>query len=193
MNVGGGTKAIPIPQHYNGWEHVLLDIDPAGKPDIICDARELSKLSAGVYDAIYCSHNLEHYWRHDLPKVLLGFAHVLKQDGFVEIDVPDLKSVFEKMVAHHMDLDDALYESPSGPITIKDIIFGYGKQIAASGQDFYAHKNGFTAKSLARSLFLYGFKQIYLHVSGYAIHAMAFRAEPTPEQQSLLQIKVKSK
>jgi len=28
LNVGGGSKNIPIPPLYSGWEHVLLDIDP---------------------------------------------------------------------------------------------------------------------------------------------------------------------
>ena len=92
LNVGGGSKEIPIPEHYEGWEHVLLDIDAARKPDVVCDARELSKLPAGLYDAVYCSHNLEHYWRHDVPRVLKGFAHVLGAHGFAEVAVPDVKA-----------------------------------------------------------------------------------------------------
>ena len=61
LNVGGGSKDIPLPPHYAGWEHVLMDIDPKGQPDLVCDARELPALPAGQYDAIFCSHNLEHY------------------------------------------------------------------------------------------------------------------------------------
>lgn len=60
LNVGGNTKAIPLPPEYAGWEHVLLDIDPKGNPDVVCDARELTTLPSATYDAIYCSHNLEH-------------------------------------------------------------------------------------------------------------------------------------
>jgi hypothetical protein len=26
LNVGGGTKAIAIPPHFDGWRHDLLDI-----------------------------------------------------------------------------------------------------------------------------------------------------------------------
>src|SRR5512141_1346388 len=70
LNVGGGTKAISIPDYFAGWRHDLLDIDSRGGPDIVCDARELQKLPCGSYDAIYCSHNLEHYYRHDGLKVL---------------------------------------------------------------------------------------------------------------------------
>lgn len=73
LNVGGNSKETPLPQKYAGWEHVILDIDPAVKPDVVCDARELSSLLCSTYDSVYCSHNLEHYYHHDVKKVLLGF------------------------------------------------------------------------------------------------------------------------
>ena len=28
LNVGGNSKAIPLPPQYAGFDHVLLDIDP---------------------------------------------------------------------------------------------------------------------------------------------------------------------
>src|SRR4051812_19058162 len=90
LNVGGGNKNIPLPAYYEGWEHVLLDIDPKGKPDVVCDARQLSQLPTSQYDAIYCSHNLEHYYHHDVAKVLAGFLHVMKDNAFAHIRVPDM-------------------------------------------------------------------------------------------------------
>src|SRR5438270_2089285 len=98
LNVGGGSKTTPIPPYYGDWEHVLLDVDPRGRPDIVCDARNLQFLQGGQFDAVYCSHNLEHYHRHDGAKVLRGFHHVLKADGFAEIKVPDLESVIQRIV-----------------------------------------------------------------------------------------------
>lgn len=89
LNVGGGTRDIPLPPQYQGWEHILLDIDPRGQPDIVADARELTRLPPAQFDAVYCSHNLEHYYRHDGVKVLAGFRHVLKEDGLAHIMVPD--------------------------------------------------------------------------------------------------------
>jgi hypothetical protein len=44
LNVGGNSKAIPLPPHYAEFEHLLLDIDPKGSPDIVCDARMLTTL-----------------------------------------------------------------------------------------------------------------------------------------------------
>jgi hypothetical protein len=53
LNVGGNDKAIPLPPQYADFEHLLLDIDPKGSPDILCDARELMTLEGGQFDAIY--------------------------------------------------------------------------------------------------------------------------------------------
>jgi hypothetical protein len=186
LNVGGGSKAIPIPGYYEGWEHVLLDVDSAQKPDVVCDARELATLPAGLYDAVYCAHNLEHYWRHDLARVLDGFAHVLQAQGFAEIAVPDMKAVFAEMLRRGLDIDDVLYESPSGPITVNDVIYGWGRQIAASGNDYYAHKNGFTRESLVGVLRKAGFAWVFVTSGPYEVRALAFKQAPTPEQKALL-------
>src|SRR5258706_14012634 len=75
LNVGGNNKNIALPSCYMGWKQTLLDIDPRGEPDIVLDARELSRVPPCEYDAVYCSHNLEHYYRHDGSKVLAGFFH----------------------------------------------------------------------------------------------------------------------
>jgi predicted SAM-dependent methyltransferase len=188
LNVGGGSSAILIPAHYRGWDHIRLDVDPAADPDIVCDARELESLPAGVYDAVYCSHNLEHYWRHDLPRVLKGFAHVLTPEGFAEVAVPDLRAVFERVQRDDMDLDDVLYQSPAGPITVNDVVYGFGREIAESGNDFYAHKNAFTAKSLARAFAIAGFGRVLTTRGPYEIRAFAFKGEPTAEQRALLKL-----
>src|SRR3954469_19036580 len=90
LNVGGNNREIPLPQEYRGWEQVMLDIDPASKPDILLDARNLTELPAAGFEAVYCSHNLEHYFRHDLRRVLAGFLHVLKPEGFAHVLVPDI-------------------------------------------------------------------------------------------------------
>jgi Methyltransferase domain len=188
LNVGGNSKAIPIPPHYDGWEHHLLDIDPSGEPEIVCDARAMTTLPAAGYDAVWCSHNLEHYWRHDLPKVLAGFLHVLKDDGYAEVRVPDMKGVFEEMLKRGIDIDDMLYESPAGPITVNDVIYGFGKKIAESGVDFYAHKNGFTRRSLVMALKGAGFEVVFTGSGPFEITALAFKTQPTPEHKAIFRL-----
>jgi SAM-dependent methyltransferase len=190
LNVGGGSKNIAIPAHYEGFEHLLLDIDPAGAPDIVKDARALDDLEPDQFDAIYCSHNLEHYFPHDVPRVLAGFLHVLKPDGFVEIRVPDLDRVMHAYVERGMDIEDVLYTSRSGPILVRDVIYGFGRRIARSGVDFYAHKTGFTAKSLARTLKTAGFAYVLRRPSSdYELHVVAFPVGPGPQHQSLLNLR----
>jgi len=188
LNVGGGNKNIAIPAHYKNWQHQLLDIDPDGDADIILDARELQTQAASQFDAIYCSHNLEHYFKHDVAKVLAGFLHVLKPDGFAEIHVPDMRGVLTHFVHSGMDIDDVLYESASGPITVLDVIYGWGKQIEKTGVDFYAHKTGFTESSLILTLKQAGFANVWIAQSTdpFGIGALAFKQHPTPAQIALL-------
>jgi SAM-dependent methyltransferase len=194
LNVGGGSKEIPIPPYFNNWRHDLLDIDPKGKPDVLCDARELHTLAANQYDAVYCSHNLEHYYKHDGPKVVKGFLHVLKPDGFAQIHVPDVASVMRRVVASNLDIEDVLYQSPGGPISVCDVIYGWAKQIETSGVDFYAHKTGFTTDSLEGLLRRSGFSNVYMFASeeGFEIKAIAFKKEPTAAQRSLLALPASS-
>lgn len=182
LNVGGNSKGIALPEIYSGWTQVWLDIDPAVNPDVLCDARELLSLPANTYDAIYCSHNLEHYYRHDVKKVLVGFLHVLKKDGFVHLRVPDMAAVMRAFVENNMDINDALYESPVGPITVQDVMYGYGKEIEQSGNDFFAHKTGFTEKSLIATLIDANFYQVFSGTSDLEVIAFAFKDEPSPAE-----------
>ncbi len=188
LNVGGGNKLIDIPAHYENWEHLLLDIDPSSGADIILDARKLSTLTAEQFDAIYCSHNLEHYYAHDVPTVLSGFFHALKSDGFVEIHVPDMRAVLTRFVETGMEIDDILYQSPSGPISVLDVIYGWGKQIESTGVDFYAHKTGFTEVTLLAALKRAGFTHIWIARTAdpFAVGAFAFKQSPTATQISRL-------
>jgi hypothetical protein len=187
LNVGGGSKQIPIPGHYRGWRHVLLDVDPKGSPDLVCDARELTRLPPAQFDAVYCSHNLEHYYRHHGQQVLRGFLHVMKPEGFAEIVVPDLKAVMRKVVNDGIELEDVLYRSAAGPITVRDVIYGWGKQIESSGVDFYAHKNGFSPATLRQFVQDAGFGTVIVgeRPEAFEMRALAFPGNPAPWQRAL--------
>ena len=185
LNVGGNSKTIALPPQYAGFEHLLLDIDPRGSPDIVCDARKLTTLGAGQFDAIYCSHNLEHYYRHDVRRVLAGFLHVLNDRGFAHIRVPDVQEVMRVTIERGLDIDDVLYQSPAGPIMVLDVLYGYSVEIERSGKDFYAHKTGFTQKSLLKALTVAGFRKIYSVVGNLEINALAFKGEPDQTTRGL--------
>jgi hypothetical protein len=183
LNVGGGSKKIPIPPRYDGWEHVLLDIDPKTGADVVMDARLLHTLPPAKYDAVYCAHNLEHYYRHESVQVLRGFLHVLKPEGFAEIRVPDLEKVMKLVVANGLDIDDVLYQSGLGPILVRDVIYGYHVEIERSGNDFYAHKTGFTPKALRETVLKAGFEVVMNAVTEhFELLALAFVKQPTMER-----------
>jgi hypothetical protein len=188
LNVGGNSKEIPLPPQYAQFEHLLLDVDPRGYPDILCDARDLGTLQAAQFDAIYCSHNLEHYYRHDVRVVLAGFLHVLKDDGFTQIIVPDLQAVMRAAIEQGLDVEDVLYQSPAGPITVLDVLYGLGVQIEESGQDFFAHKTGFTAKSLHRALQSAGFEAVYVDTGDLEVRALAFKSTPDANSRALFNL-----
>ncbi len=188
LNVGGGSKSIQLPPEYLGFEQVLLDIDPQGAPDIVLDGRQLGELAAAQFDAIYCSHNLEHYFRHDVPKVLGGFFHVLKPGGFAQIRVPDLTELMRRVVQGKIDLEETLYVSPAGPIAPIDVIYGLGRQIEASGVDFFAHKTGFSDQSLARAVERAGFAPNFSRVADLEINLIAFKGTPDPDNLRLFGI-----
>jgi hypothetical protein len=192
LNVGGGSKGISIPQVYDGWEHVLLDIDPRGNPDIVCDALQLSRLPPSEFDAVYCSHNLEHYHRHEVGDVLAGIRHVLKADGFADIRVPDLGELMRTVVRDGLDIDDVLYQAEAGPITVCDVLFGYGVQIERSGNSFFAHKTGFTRKSLTQMLGRCGFSCVFARSGNLEVVALAFKDKPTEFATRLLDLRPSS-
>lgn len=188
LNVGGGSKETAIPAHFAGWQHDLLDIDPRDGPDLVCDARKLRDLPGGVYDAVYCSHNLEHYYRHEGLNVVRGFHHMLNDTGFAEIVVPDISQVLEALHERKLELDDVLYQSLAGPISAHDVVYGLQREIESTGQDFYAHKTGFTPKSLGKILVDGGFFKIFVRTGeeALAVNALAFKTAPTAEQCELL-------
>jgi ubiquinone/menaquinone biosynthesis C-methylase UbiE len=188
LNVGGNNKAIQLPPQYTNFDHILLDIDPKGSPDIVCDARKLTTLDATQFDAVYSSHNLEHYYRHDVSLVLAGFLHVLKEGGFAHIRVPDINEVMRVTIERGLDIDDILYQSPAGPIMVLDVLYGYSVEIEKSGQDFFAHKTGFTQKSLNNALQRAGFSKIYSGVGDLEINVFAFKGVPDQITRTLLNI-----
>jgi hypothetical protein len=89
-----------------------------------------------------------------------------------------------------LDVEDILYQSPSGPIAVQDVIYGYGKEIETTGNDFYAHKTGFTPKSLHSALERAGFSPIFVSASlaAFEIRAFAFKSEPTSLHRELLDL-----
>ncbi len=117
----------------------------------------------------------------------------MKADRFADIRVPDLDALMKIYVSRNLDITDVLYQSNAGPITVRDVLYGLGRKIATSGNDFFAHKTGFSPKSLARVLTEYGFPHYRIASSRLEIRALAFTRPPTRDHQELLRLELKSK
>lgn len=189
LNVGGGSKLIPIAEQFADYEHVLLDIDPDCQPDICLDARELSTLPAGQFDAVYCSHNLEHFHEHEVQVVLAGFLHVLNDRGFALIKVPDIGALIQHVVERNLGLEDVVYHTMNGaPIRTLDMLYGWKKMIERNKSDFYMHKTGFSETSLGSAAMRAGFKVLYSTSLYLEIVLYAFKREPDETTKQLFKL-----
>lgn len=86
--------------------------------------------------------------------------------------------VMRQAVQKSLDIDDVLYQSPAGPITVRDVFYGFGLEIERSGNDFFAHKTGFTQKSLVNMLGRCGFPFVYSTTGNLEVVALAFKQQP---------------
>lgn len=176
LNVGGNDRKILLPEEFAEFDQLLLDIDPLVKPDVLCDAREMvNKLEPEQFDVVYCSHNLEHYYEHDVAKVLASFLHVLKEGGMLYARVPDMGAVMKTVVEQNLDIEDVLYQAAAGPIRVLDVMYGWAAQIEQSGVDFFSHKTGFTVQSLVRKIQNAGFSDVYMATRNLEIVVWAFK------------------
>lgn len=140
-----------------GWKEVRLDIDRAVQPDIVGSIADLSSIATASFDAIWCSHNLEHLHTHEVPKALAEFRRVLKPDGFALVTTPDLELIAGLVIAGR--LEEPAYQSAAGPISALDMLFGLSTSIER-GNLFMAHNSGFTTDRIGRLLVASGFAEV---------------------------------
>jgi SAM-dependent methyltransferase len=141
------------------WKEIRFDIDERVNPDIVGTLIDMSAVETGSVDAIYSAHNIEHVFPHEVPIVLREFHRVLKDDGMVVLRCPDLQSVCEAVADNK--LLEPLYETGQGhKISPIDILYGWRMKIAL-GNEYMAHKGGFTYSVLNDAFIEAGFKMNY--------------------------------
>lgn len=158
LNVGSGPFSLRKlhPSFVRTeWQELRLDIDPNVKPDIVGTITDIQGvIEDGSFDAIWCSHVLEHLHSHEIPNALQEIRRILKPDGFVLLTSPDMESVAELILSK--GIDHVAYVSPAGPITVLDMIYGHSASIAR-GRQYMAHNSGFTVQRLGDLLVENGF------------------------------------
>ena len=160
LNVGCGPKTKSQIKGFDNddWKEVRFDIDENVNPDIVGTLTDMSLVETRSVDAVYSSNNIEHIYPHEVLIALKEFYRVLKDDGIVVITCLDLQAVCE-LVAKDKLLEP-FYESPVGPISPIDILYGHRETIE-NGFEYMAHKGGFTYSTLNSSFFEAGFKARY--------------------------------
>lgn len=177
LHVGCGPRASGLlPKEFTTpqWHEVRLDIDPGVDPDIIGTITDMTAVAQRSVDAIWSSHNLEHVFPHEVPVALREFYRVLKPGGIAHVQVPDITVPARQIVRG--GIEDVIYQSPAGPITALDMLFGHNEAIA-SGKHYMAHRTGFTQKSMTARFVEVGFTDVRVEAKSKALWATATRPE----------------
>ena len=188
LHVGCGADRIirTTPGFNNGsWKEVRLDINELNQPDVIGSMTDMSGVDSESVDAIFSSHNIEHLYIHEVSIALAEFKRVLKPDGFCVITCPDIQTVCE-LVAQNKLMDTA-YQSPAGPITPLDILYGHSNSIK-DGNAYMAHHCGFTQRSLSNALKQSGYSSVAAmrRPQSFDLWVIASKGNRTEEQMRLL-------
>jgi SAM-dependent methyltransferase len=160
LNLGSGSadglRTLP---YFESWKELRVDVNPEVEPDIVASAVDLGDCEDGAVDAVWSSHCIEHLLPHEVPLALKEIRRVLSPAGFALIVVPDLQAVAAWVAEDR--LHEVIYESPAGPVTAHDVIFGFGPAIER-GETCMAHRCGFTPTLMLERLQEARFAQILL-------------------------------
>ena len=154
VGCGAQNKSSCLGFNNDNWKEIRFDIDKNVNPDIVGTLTDMKSVETGSVDAVYSSHNIEHIFPHEVPIALREFYRVLKEDGIVVITCPDLQSAGEALTQDK--LFETLYEGHDGPVTAFDVLFGYQEKV--EGNEYMAHKGGFTYSTLDSAFYEAGFK-----------------------------------
>lgn len=128
-----------------GWK--ILNIQPGEQVDFIGNCTDLSRFASGSVEAIYASHVLEHLgYLDELPQAIKEFRRVLRNDGRLQVSVPDLEALSRLFVDPRLDMSMRFH--------VMRIMFG-GQ---TNAHDF--HKAGLTYEFLTDYLTVAGFRDI---------------------------------
>ncbi|WP_342778714.1 class I SAM-dependent methyltransferase [Phreatobacter stygius] len=154
----GIERLHPVFRAAGRWQEVRLDVDPRVAPDIVCSTTDMQRaVQDASFDALWSSHNIEHLYDHEVTLAFAEFRRVLKRSGFALIRCPDLQAIIE--AARTDGLESVAYVAPAGPVTPLDMLYGFRPSIAR-GNEFMAHKTGFTDLRLGRLLIEAGFAEV---------------------------------
>lgn len=179
LHAGCGSKLNKVPHEFGAMKEVRLDLNPQVAPDIIASIVAMPMVEDESFDAVFCSHCLEHLYAFEVAMALREFARVLKSGGMLRIHVPDLQSIGGKIALD--EIDSILYPSLIGFITPLDMLYGHQGSVG-SGNLYMQHRTGFTQSLLKRRLEDAGFGKIDIdRETKFELVAHAFKSEAEDE------------
>jgi hypothetical protein len=180
VNLGCGLPGSGHPPTvFEGWREVRVDVVADVQPDLVASMTNLSAIASNSTDGVWCSHAIEHLYRHEVAAALAEIYRILSPEGVACIRVPDLQAIAAFLAEDR--LLEPIYQSAAGPISAHDILYGFGQEVA-KGHANMAHRSGFTPSALVESLREAGFGQFLvmrldnLELVGLA-HKTAWRTE----------------
>ncbi len=147
LNLGCGDKIL------DGYINVDLVNERAGKrPDVICDIRKLEIFEDNYADEVMIIHVIEHFWRWEIKDILKEWIRVLKPEGKLVVECPNLLSACQELIK-----DPVKYAKPdmNGQKTMWVFYGDPGWR-----DPLMMHKWGYTPHSLAQLLHECGLKDI---------------------------------
>jgi predicted SAM-dependent methyltransferase len=183
LNAGSGpasARRLESLLNADGWQEVRFDIDPAVGPDVVGSINEIDRhFPPASFDAILCSHVIEHLYAHEVYPALERFRKLLTPGGFAMIMCPDLEAVARHLL--EKGLNGVAYVSPAGPIRALDMIYGHAPSIE-QGRHYMAHRTGFTSDRLGHLLLQAGFADANVRASDhFELVALAFMEQADRE------------
>ena len=137
LNLGCGDKILP------NYINVDIKSERLGqKPDIECDIRKLNIFQDNYADEILSVHVIEHFWRWEIVDILKEWVRVLKPNGKMILECPNLESACKEFL-NNPDLG-----SKPGLSGQRTMWVFYGDP--AWKDPLMVHRWGYTPLSLAR-------------------------------------------
>ncbi len=157
LDAGCGPAESRIHPNFEGpeWARLRVDADPSVEPDLIAQVWNLQGVADASIDAVWCKSVIDHLTWDQAAKMLREFHRVLVPGGACLIVCLD----FEKLCRAVLEegLDSTRYESPIGPVSAFDQIFGFKPHVAA-GNPWILKRSGWTRPMLAKALTEAGFQ-----------------------------------
>lgn len=131
-----------------GW--VNVDANPAVQPDVVAQVDQLTSFGDGSVDVIEANHLFEHLMHHEAIAALKEWRRVLKPDGELYLELPDLAACL-RILGRYTD-DNGCDLGLTG-------VYGWLPDIARDGL-WQQHKWGWTREALEQALVGVGFGSV---------------------------------